>query len=137
MSRKDDILSRIHKLEEKIEEYNGYISELEEEYKYILHSYERIRDEADTPERTYDMTRSGKWMGQREDDAEQLQQKIILATKNSQKDTAKLLSDIERIIARLEELIQECEDEIAELNAELESLSDDDENSAGYEGEGK
>ena len=137
MSRKDDILSRIHKLEEKIERYRGYIEELREEYKLILKRYNHLQKEAYEPARAYDMTGSDRWLGECLDAARALQEKIVIRTGKGQSETNELLSDIERIIARLEKLIQDCEDEIAELKAELESLSDDDDEGAGYEGKGK
>ena len=137
MSRRDDIKSRSHHLEEKIARYKGYIEELREAHRLIMEKYEHLQKEAYEPAKAYDMTSSEKWLGDLLDTARTLQEKIVCRTSEGQSETAELLSDIERIIARLEKLIEECEDEIAELEAELESLPDEDENGAGYEGRGQ
>ena len=137
MSRRDDIKSEIRHLEEKIEKYEGYIEELREAHRLISERCEHLQKEAYEPAKAYDMTCSEKWLGDLLDTARTLQDRIVCRTSEGQSKTAELLSDIERIIARLEKLIEECKKEIAELEAELESLPDEDENGAGYEGQGK
>ena len=134
MSRRDDILSEIRHLEEKIEEYEGYIAELEGRYDVIKQTYDHLRVEADEPVKAYDMSCSDKWRGELEDEAKALQDKIINTTGVSQNETLSLLDDIQRIIKKLRELIEECRREIAELEAELASLSEEDDGYGEYTG---
>ena len=122
MSRIDEINSMIQVLENKIQEYNGLISELRNGYEFISKRKTDLEKDFYDPVYCFDMTRSDEWRGEREKEGENQQNEICDQTRLGLTDTARLLDDILNAIENLEELIRQCNEEIAGLQAELDVL---------------
>ena len=122
MSRIDEINSMIQVLENKIQEYNGLISELRNGYEFISKRKTDLEKDFYDPVYCFDMTRSDEWRGEREKEGENQQNEICDQTRLGLADTARLLDDILNAIENLEELIRQCNEEIAGLQAELDVL---------------
>lgn len=122
MSRIDEINSMLQVLENKIQEYNGLISELRNGYEFISQRKTDLEKDFYDPVYCFDMTRSDEWRGEREKEGEGLQNEICDQTRLGLTDTARLLDDILNAIENLEELIRQCNEEIAGLQAELDAL---------------
>ncbi|WP_147367859.1 YwqH-like family protein, partial [Butyrivibrio sp. XB500-5] len=112
----------IHELEEKIEKYNDIIKILEEKRGELQKERGIIINDAYAPEKAYDMTRSSKWRGKREEDAKDHQDKIKEKTKKGITATGQLLDDIETAIQNLLDKIEACKRRISYLRHKIEEL---------------
>ena len=128
MSERGDILSRIHHLERKIEEYRNKIAKLEEKRDYLKERKDKVNKDFYEPEKAFDMTVSETFRGNLESDAEDLRKDIVSKIEIAQKELAEFLNAIQRAIEKLYELIEECEREIDSLEDELSALSEVDSN---------
>ena len=122
MSSISEMEQEIHDLEEKIEKYNGIINTLKEKHEEIKTERGIIIEDAYTPEKIYDMTRSSMWRGKREEDAKDHQIKIKEKTKKGITATGQLLEDIETAINNLLDKIKACKARIRHLKHEIEKL---------------
>lgn len=122
MSRIDEIEAKIRDLENRIREYNGVISELEDVYDYIAERKTDIEKDFYSPVYSFDMTQCDEWRGDREKEGENMQKEICKQTRQGLDDTARLLEDILKAIENLKELIRQCGEEITSLQAERELL---------------
>ena len=122
MSRIDEINSMLQVLENKIQEYNGLISELRNGYEFISQRKTDLEKDFYDPVYCFDMTRSDEWRGEREKEGENMQNEICNKTRLGLTDTSRLLTDILNAIENLKELIRECNEKISNLQAELDAL---------------
>ena len=123
MSRESEIHSEIHHLHEKIREYEREIDDLMEKAHLIEEWQKTINEDAYEPERAYDMTHGGNFIGDLECKAVEYQEQLCKSIQIGQNGTSQLLSDIQRIIEKIRELIEECNRRISDLEDELEALS--------------
>ena len=124
MSRSGDIISSIHHLERKIEEYRNKIAKLEEKADLLRSKQEIINADFYEPEKCFDITFSGAFLGRTESDTENINAEILRRIDVSQQELSDFIYAIHRAIERLYELIEECEREISSLEDELNSLSE-------------
>ena len=124
MSRSSDIISSIHHLERKIEEYRNKIAKLEEKAELLRGKQEIINADFYEPEKSSDMTFSGAFLGRTESDTENLRTEATCRIDITQQELSEFIYAINRAIERLNELIEECEREISSLEDELSSLSE-------------
>ncbi|SFU89276.1 YwqH-like family protein [Butyrivibrio sp. INlla21] len=122
MSSIGEMEREIHELEEKIEKYNDIIKILKEKRGEIQNERGIIINDAYTPEKAYDMTRSSTWRGKREEDAKDHQDKIKEKTKKGITATGQLLDDIETAIQNLLDKIEACKRRISYLRHKIEEL---------------
>ena len=110
------------RIEEKKSEKRGYERDLdycEEAYEYISQNLRVIEDDIYNPDKAYDITNSGEWLGKLERDADDYRNDICSELSGKISETSNLLSAIERTMEKLRELIRECEEEIEALEEEL------------------
>ena len=108
---------RISHLRHKIDEYEGYISELEEACGFIDRTRVKIRDDNEEPLRRFDISSAGVWEGVLENDAENLKSEIICGISTSLSQASEFISDAQRIIETLRERISDYESEIESLES--------------------
>ncbi len=122
MSREIDIFLEIHRLEQKINEHEGFYEELKEGYQKIRNLYFLIKEKAADPEANYDMTKGDLFMGQLEQEAEELQRNIVEMTTDALDDTNKHLLELQRAMKQIHDFIEGWHGEINSLEAELASI---------------
>ena len=108
---------RISHLRHKIEEYEGYISELEEACSFVDKTRGEIRNNNEEPLKSLDISSAGAWEGVLEDEAEDRKNKIIGGIASSMSQASEFISDAQRIIETLHERISDCESEIESLES--------------------
>jgi len=121
------IMSEIRALKREIKECEADLSDLESKGERIRRLQSNIKNEAEMPAKTYDMTSCDEFRGILENKAEDTQYRIYSETVSAQNLTSKLLLEIERAKERIRERIRECEERIEHLEAELEALSNNNE----------
>lgn len=122
MSSIDELNDRIQALKERRDELYDKIRELEDAYDYIAQRKANIENNVYKPACTYDMTRNGEWLGERERDGEDYRNEIDTRTSEGLNETAQLLEDILQLIENIKEEIRRIEEEIDSLRAERDSL---------------
>ena len=91
----------------------------EETYEFISGKRE-IRDtDIYEPDKAYDMTSSGEWLGKLEQDADDHRNKNCSMIGTILGDTSRLLANLQSAMERIRELIRECEEEIESLEEEI------------------
>ena len=117
------ILSEIEELEHEIEECEEALSDIENEEEIIRGLYREIKDEAETPVKSYDMALAGEFRGMLESELENARNQIYGEMSSAQKSTLQLLKEIEDAKERIRRRIKECKRRIEHLKAELEAQS--------------
>ena len=113
------------RIEEKKAEKRGYERDLtycEEVYEYISLKLRDLENEVFNPDKAFDMTISGDWLGKLESDSDEYRNENCSNIAAKINETSAFLSNIDRIMEKLRELISECEAEIDALEAELRAL---------------
>lgn len=108
---------RISHLRHKIEEYEGYISELEEACSFVDKTRGEIRNNNEEPLKQFDISSAGAWEGVLEDDIEDGKSEIICGIGVTLNQASEFISDAQRIIETLHERISDCESEIESLES--------------------
>ena len=108
---------RISHLRHKIEEYEGYISELEEACSFVDRTRVEIRNDNEEPLKSFDISSAGAWEGVLEDEAEDRKNKILGGIASSLSQASSFISDAQEIIETLREKISDYENEIESLEA--------------------
>lgn len=112
---------RISHLRHKIDEYEGYIAELEEACSFVDKTRGEIRNNNEEPLRRFDISSAGAWEGVLENDAENVKSEIICGISTSLSQASEFISDAQRIIETLRERISEYESEIESLESAQDS----------------
>ena len=68
---------RMEYLRDKIDEYRGYISELDEVCAFVRDMQSEIRSDNEEPIRNFDITSAGSWEGTLEKEAEDYRNEIL------------------------------------------------------------
>ena len=105
MSQKEKILLEIGGIDRQIEEYRRGIMDLEETYKVIKLNYNEIEEKANKPMKEYDLNVLSAYGRAVHELAEKKRGEIIRATEAAQRDTLKLLSEIQGAMKKMQEEI--------------------------------
>ncbi|MBO4458219.1 MAG: hypothetical protein J5802_10910 [Butyrivibrio sp.] len=112
-----DNYDRMEYLRDKIEEYRGYIDELEEACSFANDMRAKIRSDNEETVRSFDISSSGAWEGNLESKAEDYRSDIICGIAAGQNLSSEFISDIQKIIETLREKIDEYESELSSLES--------------------
>ena len=91
----------------------------EETYEFISGKREILDTDIYEPDKAYDMTSSGEWLGKLEQDADDHRNKNCSMIGTILGDTSRLLANLQSAMERIRELIRECEEEIESLEEEI------------------
>ena len=91
----------------------------EETYEFISGKREILDTDIYEPDKAYDMTSSGEWLGKLEQDADDHRNKNCSMIGTILSDTSRLLTNLQSAMERIRELIRECEEEIEALEEEI------------------
>ena len=108
---------RIEYLRDKIDEYRGYISELDEVCAFVRDMQSEIRSDNEEPIRNFDITSAGSWEGTLEKEAEDYRNEILCGIAAGQSLASDFISDVRNIIETLHEKIEDYESELSSLEA--------------------
>lgn len=123
MSQKEKIFLEIGGIDRQIEEYRRGIMDLEETYKVIKLNYNEIEEKANKPMKEYDLNVLSAYGRAVHELAEKKRGEIVRATEAAQRDTLKLLSEIQGAMKKMQEEIKKCENKKQKLEEELAGLS--------------
>ena len=91
----------------------------EETHEFISRKREILDTDIYEPDKAYDMTSSGEWLGKLEQDADDHRNKNCSMIGTILSDTSRLLANLQSAMGRIRELIRECEAEIEALEEEI------------------
>ena len=91
----------------------------EETHEFISRKREILDTDIYEPDKAYDMTSSGEWLGKLEQDADDHRNKNCSMIGTIIGDTSRLLANLQSAMERIRELIRECEEEIESLEEEI------------------
>ena len=108
---------RMEYLRDKIDEYRGYISELEDVCSFVSDMRAEIRSENEEPIRRFDISSAGRWEGELEIEAEDRRNEIVCGIAAGQSLASDFISDVQNVIEKLHEKIEEYESELSSLES--------------------
>ncbi|SFU33134.1 DUF5082 domain-containing protein [Butyrivibrio sp. M55] len=108
---------RMEYLRDKIDEYRGYISELEEACAFVNDVRAEIRSDNEEPIKRFNISSAGSWEGKLETEAEDRRNDIVCSIAAGQNLASDFISDVQNIIERLHEKIEDYESELSSLEA--------------------
>mgnify|MGYP002522328358 CR=1 FL=1 len=114
---------RMEYLRDKIDEYRGYISELEEVCSLVNNMRAEIQNNNEEPIRRFDISAAGEWKGNLESEAEDYKNEILYGIAAGQSLASDFISDVQNIIEKLHERIDDYEDELSRLEAAQDDYS--------------
>ena len=91
----------------------------EETHEFISRKREILDTDIYEPDKAYDMTSSGEWLGKLEQDADDHRNKNCSMIGTILGDTSRRLANLQSAMERIRELIRECEEEIESLEEEI------------------
>ncbi len=110
---------RMEYLRDKIDEYRGYISELEDVCSFVSDLRAEIHSDNEEPIKRFDISSAGRWEGELETEAENRRNEIVCGIAAGQSLASDFISDVRNIIEKLHEKIEEYESKLSSLESAL------------------